>query len=322
MRDPQQGVQAIAVAVGFASLALLWLGLVLGIVLRDGRALDRVRPATLAAIHHTTMACGLTLGVVHALSWLAVPGGPTRLVDVVVPFTHRTDPVGVALGVAGLELAIAVALSAALRGRLGYHRWRLLHRFGHLAFGLLVVHVLVMGSHTRQWWVSGPIALVAAVTVGVGLWTSGWASRLPHLIAGAFAAPSRRARRVTIHVDASRCTRFGFCQHEAPELFEMRGDGRLRHAWAASAEQVDAAIRAARSCPTRAIILSRQAVRVVVAEPPSEGSPGGQHAARDHEAEEPPRGRRAARETGVPPSAGVTVETTTEDGGSGHAPTE
>jgi hypothetical protein len=46
---------------------------------------------------------------------------------------------------------------------------------------------------------------------------------------------------------------------------------------------VDAAIRAARACPTRAIVLSRKAVRVVLGEPPEgvDDPPRAGHAAAD-----------------------------------------
>lgn len=321
-----QGVELIASGVGYASLALMWFGLVLGLILRDGRALDHMRPVTLAAMHQSVTACGFSLAVVHALSQLAVPGGPTDLLDVLVPFTHQVHPVGVGFGVIVLELVIAIGVVTALRDRLGYHRWRMLHRFGYLAFSLLALHVVIAGDH-RSWWLRGAILIVAAVTVGYGLWTAGWISRLPYLVAALFAAPSRRARRVSIHVDNTRCTRFGFCQHEAPELFELRASGRLKYSATAMAEEVDAAIRAARSCPTRAIVLSRQAVRVVVAEPPSEDSaegedetgqdpqsqPGGGTWAGEPAGDRKPEGRHAAADT---PGDG-----TTDDGKAEHAPT-
>ena len=324
MRDAH-GAELIASGVGYASLALMWLGLVLGLVLRDGRALDHMRPVTLAAMHQSVTACGFSLAIVHALSQLAVPGGPTSLLDVLIPFTHRVHPVGVGFGVLAVELVIAIGVVTALRDRFGYHRWRMLHRFGYLAFSLLALHVVVVADH-RSWWLRGVILVGAAVTVGYGLWTAGWISRLPYVVAAMFAAPSRRARRVSIHVDNTRCTRFGFCQHEAPELFELRASGRLKYSATATADEVDAAIRAARSCPTRAIVLSRQAVRVVVAEPPSEDSAepsgesgqAGDQPSGSHGAGAPASGRNAE---GRHAAADAPGDSTTDDGKAEHAPT-
>jgi ferredoxin/DMSO/TMAO reductase YedYZ heme-binding membrane subunit len=269
MRDQQQAVLLVASAVGFASLTLLWLGLVLGVVLRDGWALERIRPATLAAVHQTVTACGLTLAVTHALTQLAIPDGPTRLIDELIPFVDRRSPFGVGMGVLGIYLLIAVASSVLLRRRLGYHRWRVIHRVGYLGFAVILCHVVTVDPGRQSMWLLAPLVLLGAVTIVVGLGTAGWVTRLPLRISDLLKI-GRRKQRVTIHVDATRCVHFGFCQHEAPDVFQVRDDGRLEHSPMADGDTVDAVIRAARACPTRAILLSRHAGRVVLADPPEE----------------------------------------------------
>jgi len=298
MQDQQQGVHVLVATVGFAALALVWLGLVLGLVLRDGRALDRMRPVTLAALHQTTLACGLTLAAVHALGQFMVPGGAIRLIDLWTPLLGRSQHVGVGLGVVGLELTIALAVSSALRARIGHHRWRLLHRLSYVAFALLVAHVVVAGSDVRAWWLRIPIVVAAALTVGFGLATAGWVARLPGEVVSML-REGRTGSRVAIDVDATRCAHFGFCQHEAPELFKLREDGRLRHASRATRAQADAAVQAARACPTRAILLSRHAVRVVVAEPPRGNDPADHerhHTSGRHQRVTDPPGRHGRRD--------------------------
>jgi sulfoxide reductase heme-binding subunit YedZ len=267
MQDPQQAVHLVATAIGYGALVMLWAGLTLGIVLRDGWAVERIRPATLAALHQTATACGLTLVIVHALTQLAVPDGPTRTVDLVIPFLHHTHPIGVGLGLLALDMMIALGGSVLLRRRLGYHKWRVLHRAGYLAFALLIGHVVVVGAARRSIVLLAVVAALGIATITVGLFTAGWVSRLPDRV-GDLLSAERRRRKVSIQVDATRCVHFGFCQHEAPDLFEVREDGRLGHSPTARIDQVDAAIRAARACPTRAIVLSRRAVRVVLGEPP------------------------------------------------------
>ncbi|MBT8226460.1 MAG: hypothetical protein HKP61_03590 [Dactylosporangium sp.] len=266
MQDPQHGVYLVVTAVGFSALAMLWLGLVAGLVLRDGRAIDRIRPATLASLHRTAVSCGLTLAVVHALGQLAVPSSEVRVIDLLIPFLHERTQFGVGLGVVGLDLMFMVAGSVALRRFAGYTRWRFVHRLGYLAFALLLGHVCAVGAGTYHVAVIGPIVVIGAGTIALGLATAGWVSRLPHRVRDLL-AEGRWGRRVAVHVDATRCVHFGFCQHEAPDLFELRDDGRLDHASTARANQIDAAIRAARACPTRAILLSRRAGRVVFANP-------------------------------------------------------
>jgi hypothetical protein len=94
VRTATESVHLVAAAVGFASFALLWLSIVWGLVLANGWTMTRMRHRTVVAIHHTVALLGLTLGLVHGLAQMAVPGGPVRWVDQVVPFLNPTDPVG------------------------------------------------------------------------------------------------------------------------------------------------------------------------------------------------------------------------------------
>ena len=51
---------------------------------------------------------------------------------------------------------------------------------------------------------------------------------------------------------------------EAPETFQLRGDGRLTYRPAVPNGQVEQVIQAARVCPARAIVLSRAATTMVM----------------------------------------------------------
>ena len=107
----QEGVHATAAANGFLSFFLIWLTVIWGVILRNGWITTRVRHSTLYGTHHLVAVLGLTLGTVHAFAQLAVPGnGPVRKQDIVVPFANPGDPIGIGVGVIGLELMIATAL--------------------------------------------------------------------------------------------------------------------------------------------------------------------------------------------------------------------
>jgi ferredoxin len=62
---------------------------------------------------------------------------------------------------------------------------------------------------------------------------------------------------VTINVDPVKCARFGYCEHEAPYAFQLRGEGRLTYSDQVPVEELDPVIRAAEVCPARAISLGR-----------------------------------------------------------------
>jgi ferredoxin len=62
--------------------------------------------------------------------------------------------------------------------------------------------------------------------------------------------------RVRVSVDNGHCHLFGLCQQEAPEVFDLGPDGRLRYTPAPSASETDQVLQAARVCPMAAITIS------------------------------------------------------------------
>ena len=74
--------------------------------------------------------------------------------------------------------------------------------------------------------------------------------------------PQRR-EKVNVAVDSSKCARFGFCEHEAPKVFALRGDGRLAYKATVPPHLANDVIRAVEVCPARAIQLNRTATTVV-----------------------------------------------------------
>jgi ferredoxin len=59
-----------------------------------------------------------------------------------------------------------------------------------------------------------------------------------------------------ISVNNARCHLYGICQAEAPALFELTEDERLRYVSHVGPAHADQAKAAARGCPMRAIHLS------------------------------------------------------------------
>jgi sulfoxide reductase heme-binding subunit YedZ len=260
------GVHVIAATVGFLSFFLCWLAIVWGLVLRNAWASTRLRHSTVYGIHHTVALLGLCLGLVHALAQLAAPVATVRLIDEVIPFLNPVDPVGIGVGVVGLEIMLAAALSTLIQRQLGFSRWRALHALTYVAFMLVVGHVLLSGSDTGPTWVWGSV--MAAWLSTVVLWatsTSWFRARWRQATGGRTGAGP--TLDVTIGVDPVRCGRFGFCEHEAPEVFNLRGDGRLSYAASVPAEQLDAVLRAMKVCPARAISVNHAPTLVMTGPP-------------------------------------------------------
>lgn len=64
-----------------------------------------------------------------------------------------------------------------------------------------------------------------------------------------------RFRGPRISVDNDRCEVYGICVWEAPRLFQLDKDGRLRYRRQLEDGDTDQAVSAARSCPMQAIVL-------------------------------------------------------------------
>lgn len=244
----------VGAAVGFLAFVLLWLSVVWGVVLRNGWLATRIRRQTAYGIHQLLSVLGLTLSAVHASVRLAVPGGHLLPVHLFVPFGYWRDPIGVGVAVLGLEVLLAVAVTILFQRRLGYTRWRVLHRLTYPAFLLIVAHILISGTDLASPWVWGAVLLAALVAGGLWLTTVPWLADRWRQLRGRF-APGLRPAEVTINVDPTRCARFGFCEHEAPQVFALRSDGVLAHRASVPIGALPAVSRAVEVCPTRAIAL-------------------------------------------------------------------
>lgn len=64
---------------------------------------------------------------------------------------------------------------------------------------------------------------------------------------------------VRVSVDNGHCRLYGICQQEAPDVFDLGEDGRLRYQARPTADHAPAVRQAARCCPMQAITLTREA---------------------------------------------------------------
>ncbi|OOP60945.1 hypothetical protein BMF89_15020 [Arthrobacter sp. SRS-W-1-2016] len=64
--------------------------------------------------------------------------------------------------------------------------------------------------------------------------------------------------RVSVSVDNGHCHLYGLCQQEAPEVFGLGPDGRLRYTPSPAASETAQVLQAARICPMAAITINRR----------------------------------------------------------------
>lgn len=271
MRSAQENLHLVAATVGFLSFFLMWLAVMWGMFLRNGWALTWVRHTTLVATHTTMALLGLCLGAVHGAAQMAKAGNLFSVVDVMVPFAFWRDPIGTGAGIIGLYIMIAVACSIMIQRWLGYSRWRALHTLTYVAFTLLVAHILISGSDAGNPVLAGSVIGAWVVTVVVWLTTTGVARTLKRWLSSGGEHDKQRNQDISVNVNAQVCARFGFCEHEAPDVFRLRSDGRLAYRASVPADEASPVVRAAEVCPARAITLSRVPTTMLAPGPPEPG---------------------------------------------------
>ncbi|HEU5471617.1 MAG TPA: ferredoxin [Actinophytocola sp.] len=226
----------------------------------------------------------LSTGMTHAGIFLLLREQGLDLFSITVPFSGLFRH---ALGIFGLELMIGITVAVALKRFIAYRKWLRFHQLAYLAVAMIVVHSwfgAVANGHLAVLWLGGVTVLVPAVTLTVlrvlpprwlikaGLLTAAPAanaSPVPQEYAvvptgtgnrnGAVNGSSNGAvngrTKIRVNVDNQRCKRYGICQAESPELFQLLEDGRLRYIRDPHTEDRAGAQAAARSCPMRAIKL-------------------------------------------------------------------
>ena len=70
--------------------------------------------------------------------------------------------------------------------------------------------------------------------------------------------PTTTAPVQRVSVNNTHCHLFGICEQEAPEVFQLRADGRLAYQTKPGPEQLEDVRQAARLCPMQAITLKEQ----------------------------------------------------------------
>ncbi|SHN21171.1 4Fe-4S domain-containing protein [Cryptosporangium aurantiacum] len=264
-------VHVVAAAVGFASTLALWLSILIGIVLGRSWSLPWIKHTSLKNLHMTFAIGGLALGIVHGLAQLAAPGTYVRWIDQIIPFINPTKPIGVGLGTLCLEMFLAIALSVPVQRKLGHANWRIVHSTAYMAYTVTVGHLIFTGSEVKG-WVTVVVVISWLITIALWFGTSGKFGK--QVGAAAMDIADKRASTTTVNVNPHTCARFGFCEHEAPEVFQLKGNGRLAYRTTVEPHEVDKVYSAIKICPARAISMSGPGVPFDLTIPPGAQEPG------------------------------------------------
>jgi methionine sulfoxide reductase heme-binding subunit len=161
------GLRGVAAISARAAYALMCLTICWGVLTRTGWARRLGERKTLRSLHMVLATLTITFGIVHAMGFLFLVEGSFTFAQIVLPFGTFFR---YAIAILGLELMIAIALTATLYRWTSYRRWQWVHRMAYLALPLLVVHSLlgaIANGHLSVVWLAGLTLLIPTVTLSI-----------------------------------------------------------------------------------------------------------------------------------------------------------
>jgi sulfoxide reductase heme-binding subunit YedZ len=173
-------------ASGAVALILLTIALVIGIASIGRLATRRWPRFAVDGLHRSSSLLALAFLVVHIITAVLDSFAPISLIDAVIPFVGTYRPLWLGLGAVAFDLLLAVAVTSALRVRLGHRAWRAVHWLAYAAWPIAIFHGLGTGSDVSQGWMAAVYvgcgaAVVIAVIVRVSL---GWPGNVRWRVAG------------------------------------------------------------------------------------------------------------------------------------------
>jgi DMSO/TMAO reductase YedYZ heme-binding membrane subunit len=162
----------VARSAGLVAWGLIVVSCTWGLLLATRALGRRPSPAWLLSLHRFLGGLAVAFTAVHVVAILVDPFVTFSWVDALVPFASSFEPLGVALGIVGLYLMVAIEATSLVRARLSPAAWRRVHLLSYALFATTTVHGIAAGTDAQDLLPTGvAFALgAAAVFVAGGLW--------------------------------------------------------------------------------------------------------------------------------------------------------
>lgn len=162
--DGLRGVAAIAARISYAMLCLTisW-----GVLTRTGWARRVGERKTFRSGHLVLATLTIAFGIVHALGFLFLAEGKFTFAMISVPIQPMFR---YTIAIIGLEIMMAIAITASLYRWTSYRRWQYVHRMAYVAFILLVAHSVlgaIANAHLSILWLAGLTFFIPAATLAI-----------------------------------------------------------------------------------------------------------------------------------------------------------
>lgn len=156
-------------ATGLVALVLLTISVVMGIVAAVGWTSERWPRFLSQRMHRDVSLFCVGFVALHVLSTVSDGYVDIGLSSAFLPFQTAYRPVWVSFGALAFDLLLAVMITSALRRRIGYSSWRIVHWLAYVCWPIALIHSLGAGSDSSLPLVIGldvlcGVAVVAAAT--------------------------------------------------------------------------------------------------------------------------------------------------------------
>jgi sulfoxide reductase heme-binding subunit YedZ len=175
---------------GIVALVLLTAVIVLGVGTSLGWTSERWPRFFSQALHRDLSLFCLVLIVLHVVTTVVDGFAPIGYLDSIVPFRSPYRPLWLGFGALSFDLFVVLCVTSALRWRMGYRSWKLIHWLAYACWPVAVLHGLGSGTDSRLGLVLVINALcVVAVVVAVGYrLAAGWPTNAGRRVLGGGAA--------------------------------------------------------------------------------------------------------------------------------------
>ncbi len=175
-------------ATGWVSLLLLTLTMVLGVIDVSRWSSASWPRFVLDSLHRSVSLLVLVFLALHIVTAALDSFAPIALMDAVLPFIGSYRPIWLGLGAVAFDLLLALAVTSAMRQRLGHRAWRITHWLAYACWPIALMHGLGTGSDIKSGWSLALTAICVLAVIGAVCVRTfrGWPENLP-LRAGALA---------------------------------------------------------------------------------------------------------------------------------------
>jgi predicted ferric reductase len=169
-RPQGTGAWTFSRATGLLAYVALSLDVIVGLLVSTRSADRLVQRGQLVDVHGWLSPVVLAFVLVHGGVLLADRYVRFDAIDVLVPFASNRWPIAIGIGVFAGYLMLVVHMSFGLRKRIGTAMWRRIHYLSFVAFALVTVHAISVGTDRRTAWfgvVYAAAMLVTSTLLGV-----------------------------------------------------------------------------------------------------------------------------------------------------------